>query len=39
MRCKALPGKDLFQYLNEAGHAQPIHGGMVNDNIRSISSG
>lgn len=39
MRCKELPGQDLFQYMDEAGEPKPIDSGMVNDYIRSISNG
>ena len=33
-RCQELPGQHLFQYLDEAGHRQPIDSGMVNDYLR-----
>lgn len=39
MRCKELPGQDLFQFIDETGQPKPIDSGMVNDYIRSISSG
>ena len=39
MRCKELPGQDLFQYLDEKGEPKPIDSGMVNDYIRSITNG
>jgi len=39
MRCKELPGQDLFQYVDEEGRPRPIDSGMVNDYIRSISGG
>jgi DNA topoisomerase-1 len=39
MRCKELPGQDLFQYVDETGRPRPIDSGMVNDYIRSISNG
>ncbi|HEY0976974.1 MAG TPA: DNA topoisomerase IB [Flavobacteriales bacterium] len=39
MRCRELPGQDLFQYLDEHGVPQPIDSGMVNDYIRSITGG
>jgi DNA topoisomerase-1 len=39
MRCKELPGQDLFQYLDGTGRPHPIDSGMVNDYIRSISNG
>lgn len=34
-RCQQLPGQDLFQYLDESGHPQPIDSGAVNDYLRS----
>lgn len=37
MRCKELPGQELFQYVDEEGTPHPIDSGMVNDYIRSIS--
>jgi DNA topoisomerase-1 len=39
MRCKELPGQDLFQYIAEDGEPRPITSGMVNDYIRSITDG
>ncbi len=36
-QCKDMPGKELFQYYDEAGNRQPIDSGMVNDYIREIS--
>jgi DNA topoisomerase I len=36
-RCQALPGEDLFQYLDEEGVRQTIGSGDVNDYIREIS--
>jgi DNA topoisomerase-1 len=39
LRCKELPGQDLFQYLDESGTPHPIDSGMVNDHIRSITDG
>ena len=35
--CKELPGKDLFQYVDEHGHVHTINSGMVNDYIHTIS--
>lgn len=29
--CRELPGKELFQYVDEQGHNHPIDSGMVND--------
>lgn len=39
MRCKELPGQDLFQYMDDEGHPHPIDSGMVNDYIRTITNG
>ncbi|MEO8068296.1 MAG: DNA topoisomerase IB [Flavobacteriales bacterium] len=39
LRCKDLPGQDLFQYLDGNGEARPIDSGMVNDYIRSVTDG
>jgi DNA topoisomerase I len=36
-RCQALPGEDLFQYLDEEGVRQTVGSGDVNDYIREIS--
>ena len=36
-RCQALPGEDLFQYLDDEGVRQTIGSGDVNDYIRQIS--
>jgi DNA topoisomerase-1 len=36
-RCQALPGEDLFQYVDEEGARQTIGSGDVNDYIREIS--
>jgi DNA topoisomerase I len=36
-RCQALPGEDLFQYVDEDGVRQTIGSGDVNDYIREIS--
>jgi DNA topoisomerase-1 len=35
--CRDIPGKELFQYINEEGHRQSVDSGMVNDYIRSLS--
>lgn len=37
--CKDIPGKELFQYYDEAGHRHSIDSGMVNSYIREISGG
>lgn len=39
LRCKELEGQDLFQYIDAEGEQKPVHSGMVNDYIRSISDG
>lgn len=36
-QCKELPGKELFQYIDEEGKRQSIDSGMVNDYIREIA--
>src|SRR5919107_4252189 len=36
-RCQALPGEDLFQYIDDDGVRQTIGSGDVNDYIREIS--
>jgi DNA topoisomerase I len=36
-RCQALPGEDLFQYVDDDGVRQTIGSGDVNDYIRGIS--
>jgi DNA topoisomerase-1 len=36
-RCQALPGEDLFQYVDDDGVRQSIGSGDVNDYIREIS--
>jgi DNA topoisomerase I len=36
-RCQALPGEELFQYVDEAGEQQNIGSGDVNDYLREIS--
>jgi DNA topoisomerase-1 len=36
-RCQALPGEDLFQYMDDEGVRQTIGSGDVNDYIREIS--
>ena len=35
--CRDLPGKELFQYIDEEGNRQRIDSGMVNDYIRSLA--
>lgn len=34
-QCRDIPGKELFQYYDEAGNRKPIESGMVNDYIKS----
>lgn len=38
-RCGALPGQNLFQYLDDAGEPQPVDSGMVNDYLRAAMAG
>jgi DNA topoisomerase-1 len=38
-QCKDIPGKELFQYLDEDGTRKPIDSGMVNDYIKDASGG
>jgi DNA topoisomerase IB len=33
--CQNLPGQQLFQYVDDEGHRQPIDSGMVNDYLRA----
>jgi len=35
--CRDIPGKELFQYIDEEGNRQSIDSGMVNDYIRSLA--
>jgi len=37
-RCRDIPGKELFQYYDEAGEKKPIDSGMVNEYIKNICS-
>jgi DNA topoisomerase-1 len=37
-RCKALPGQDLFQYLDAEGRPHPITSGQVNAYIQRIAN-
>ncbi len=39
LKCKDIPGKELFQYYDESGERRPIDSGMVNEYIKSISGG
>jgi DNA topoisomerase-1 len=36
--CQDLPGQDLFQFIDEEGHPQPIDSGDVNEYIRQIAA-
>jgi DNA topoisomerase IB len=35
-RTQQLPGQQLFQYLDDEGHRQPIDSGMVNEYLRDV---
>ena len=35
--CRDIPGKELFQYIDEEGNRHSIDSGMVNDYIRSLA--
>ena len=37
--CRDIPGKELFQYMDEKGEHRSIDSGMVNNYIREISGG
>jgi DNA topoisomerase-1 len=38
-QCREIPGKELFQYLDENGDRKPVESGMVNAYIKEISAG
>jgi DNA topoisomerase-1 len=38
-QCKDIPGKELFQYIDEEGKRQSIESGMVNEYIKEIAAG
>jgi len=38
-QCREIPGKELFQYIDEDGNRQSIESGMVNEYIREIAEG
>lgn len=38
-QCRDIPGKELFQYIDEEGERRSIESGMVNDYIRNIADG
>lgn len=35
--CQDIPGQELFQYLDDEGHRQPIDSGAVNEYLREIT--
>jgi DNA topoisomerase I len=35
--CREIPGRELFQYLDDEGQTRPVDSGLVNDYIREIS--
>jgi len=39
LRCQALPGQDLFKYLDQAGQLHSVGSGEVNDYLRAASGG
>lgn len=39
MRCKELPGQELFQYEDKEGKVHDVDSGMVNDYVRQASGG
>ena len=36
-KCHDIPGKELFQFYDDAGNVHPVDSGMVNDYIQQIS--
>lgn len=38
-KCQDIPGKELFQYIDENGERRTIDSGLVNDYIKTISGG
>ncbi len=36
-KCKDIPGKELFQYLDDEGNRHSVDSGMVNEYIKEIS--
>ncbi len=38
-QCRDIPGKELFQYIDEKGKRHGIESGMVNDYIKTIAEG
>lgn len=37
--CQQLPGQQLFQYVGDDGHRQPVDSGLVNDYLREAMGG
>lgn len=35
--CRAIPGKELFQYINDEGKRRPIDSGMINNYIKDVT--
>lgn len=35
--CQDIPGQELFQYLDEEGHRQPIDSSNINDYLREVT--
>lgn len=38
-QCRDIPGKELFQYIDEEGKRQSIESGMVNEYIKEVAEG
>jgi len=38
-QCRDIPGKELFQYIDERGNSHSIESGMVNDYINTVADG
>src|SRR6185436_16009573 len=38
-QCRDIPGKTLFQYIDEDGQRQTIESGMVNEYIKNLAEG
>ncbi len=38
-KCQDIPGKELFQYIDESAQRRTVDSGMVNDYIKTISEG
>lgn len=37
-QCREIPGKELFQYIDDDGNRKPVESGMVNAYIKEISA-